>query len=309
VVTEKTYKWLSKAYEKTNDFQKALYYIELSNSLQDSINSIAIQKNIIRMQIKYDLETKENEIVLLHQQQRINALELKKQKTANLLMLVGIVLILTTMIFLIYYVHIRNQKNRILEEKNREIEKAQIELKKYSEDLLVAKQQAEKSSRAKSEFLANMSHEFRTPLNSVIGFTELILAGETDSDKKEKLKLIQSSSKSLLVLLTDILDLSKVEAGKLKIELQPVDVVRVVDEVYQMFKINTEKKGIRFEYSVQDKFPGNIMLSELRLRQILLNLIGNAVKFTQSGEIHIEVNYEEVTDNNKVNFCIRIKYR
>ena len=307
VVTEKTYKWLSKAYEKTNDFQKALYYIELSNSLQDSINSIAIQKNIIRMQIKYDLETKENEIVLLHQQQRINALELKKQKTANLLMLVGIVLILTTMIFLIYYVHIRNQKNRILEEKNREIEKAQIELKKYSEDLLVAKQQAEKSSRAKSEFLANMSHEFRTPLNSVIGFTELILAGETDSDKKEKLKLIQSSSKSLLVLLTDILDLSKVEAGKLKIELQPVDVVRVVDEVYQMFKINTEKKGIRFEYSVQDKFPGNIMLSELRLRQILLNLIGNAVKFTQSGEIHIEVNYEEVADNNKVNFCIRIK--
>ncbi len=307
VVAEKTYRWLSKTYKKSNDFQKALYYLELSNSLQDSINNIAIQKNVIRMKIKYDLESKENEIVLLHQQQRINTLELKKQKTANLLMFVGIVLILVLMVFLIFYVRVRNQKSRLLEKKNREIEQAQIELKKYSEDLLVAKQQAEKSSRAKSEFLANMSHEFRTPLNSVIGFTELLLSKETDSDKKEKLKLIQSSSKSLLVLLTDILDLSKVESGKLKIDYQPVNIVRVVDEVYQMFKINTETKGIRFEYTVQNNFPSNVILNELRLRQVLLNLIGNAVKFTESGEIHIEVNFEEVPRAARFNFCIKVK--
>ncbi len=307
VVAEKTYKWLSKTYEKNHQYKKALDYIELSNSLQDSINNIAIQKNIIRMQIKYDLENKENEIVLLQQQQQINTLELKKQKTANLLMLVGIVLILITMASLIYYVHVRNQKSKILEEKNSEIEQARKELKKYSEELLVAKKQAERSSKAKSEFLANMSHEFRTPLNSVIGFTDLILSRETDIDKIEKLKLIQSSSKSLLVLLTDILDLSKVESGKLKINYHPVDVVRVVDEVFQMFKINTAKKGVKFSYSVQEGFPPHVILSELRMRQVLLNLIGNAVKFVESGEIHIEINFNEVADSNKVGFCIKVK--
>jgi len=307
VVSEKTYQWLSRAYENGHDFEKALHYIELSNSLQDSINNIAIQKNIIRMQIKYDLEAKENEIVLLHQQQKINALELKKQKTANLLMLVGIVLILTTMIFLIYYVHVRNQKNRILEEKNREIEQAGNELKKYSEDLLTAKQQAEKSSRAKSEFLANMSHEFRTPLNSIIGFTELILSSESDPDKKEKLKLIHSSSKSLLILLTDILDLSRVESGKLKIDYEPVDVSGVVAELCQMFKINAQKKGLLFDCSVQDQFPKSVLLSELRLRQVLLNLVGNAVKFTRAGEINVEITYEPETMAGVIDFSVKVK--
>jgi len=307
VVTEKTYQWLSKAYENSHDFEKAFHYVELANSLQDSINSIVIQKNIIRMQIKYDIEAKEKEIVLLQQQQKINGLELKKQKTANLLMLVGIVLILTTMVFLIYYVHIRNQKNRLLEEKNREIEQAGNELKKYSEDLLVAKQLAEKSSKAKSEFLANMSHEFRTPLNSIIGFTELILSSESDTDKKEKLKLIHSSSKSLLVLLTDILDLSRVESGKLQIDYEPVDVSRVVEELCSMFKINAHKKGLIFECSVQNQFPNSVLLSELRLRQVLLNLVGNAVKFTRAGEIHLEVTFEPVTKAGVIDFCIKVK--
>lgn len=307
VVTEKTYKWLSKAYQKSNDYKKALYYIELSNNMKDSINNIAIQKNIIRMQIKYDLENKENEIVLLHHQQKINVLELKKQKTANLLMLLGIILIFITMVFLIYYIHVRNQKNRILEEKNREIEQARVELKKYAEDLLVAKHQAEKSSKTKSEFLANMSHEFRTPLSSVIGFVDLLLSREQDVEKRDKLKLIQSSSKSLLLLLTDILDLSKVESGKLKIDYEPVDVVRVVDEVYQMFKINTERKGVRFNYVVQERFPKNLLLSELRLRQVLFNLIGNAVKFTKSGEIIVEVNHTVVDDAGKAGFSISVK--
>jgi anti-sigma regulatory factor (Ser/Thr protein kinase) len=145
-------------------------------------------------------------------------------------------------------------------------------------------------------FLANMSHEFRTPLNSVIGYTDLMCQSETDPVKQEQLKIIRSSSQSLLVLLNDILDLSKIEAGKLEIIYQPVDVAKTIDEVFQLFKLNTDKKGIKFTYSVQNGFPESIIFSEIRLRQILFNLVGNAVKFTEKGEVLIEAMFEEKKD-------------
>ena len=306
VISKNAYTWLSKAYKLQGDFKKALDNFERSNILQDSINNITIQKNIIRMQIKYDLESKETEIALLQQQQRINKLELKKQRTANLLMMVIIILILLVTIFLSYFIYTRNRKNKLLEDKNREIEKAREELKQYSDDLLIAKEQADRSNKSKTIFLANMSHEFRTPLNSVIGFTDLMLSQETDPEKKEKLSIVKSSSKSLLVLLNDILDLSKIEAGKLTTQMQPVNIVNIIEEIHKLFKINTDKKGIEFNCSIQKDFPKHIVFSEIRLRQILFNLIGNAVKFTNQGTIDIEALYDDTNKPGKIDFCIRI---
>ena len=306
VISERAYRWLAKTFKKQGKFKKALESFEEATKLQDSINSITIQKSIIRLQIKYDLETKENQIDLLKQLQQIDKLEIRKQKTANLLMLVVIVLILFVIIFLSYSIHTRNQRNKLLQEKNREIERAQNELKKHSEDLLVAKQQADKSNKAKTEFLANMSHEFRTPLNSVIGFTDLILASETDQEKQEKLSIIKSSSKSLLVLLNDILDLSKIEAGKMEISYQPVNISQIIIEIYKLFTIHTDAKNIKFSYRIQENFPEYIIFSEIRFRQILFNTIGNAVKFTDEGEILLELNFEESKEEDKINFCFKI---
>ena len=307
IVSEEVSRWLALTYKKEHNYEKALKYFELSNSLQDSINNITIQKNIIRMQIKYDLESKENEIALLQQQQKISSLKLKKQKTANLLMLSSVILFFLIIVFLFYYTRSRNQKNKLLKEKNSEIEAAKNELKKYSDDLLISKQEAEKSNRAKTEFLANISHEFRTPLNSIIGFADIMYYAETDPDKKEKLSIIKTSSESLLLLLNDILDLSKIEAGKININYAPVNISITIDEIYRLFMINTEKNNIYFTYSIQDNFPKYIIFSEIRLRQILFNLIGNAVKFTTKGEISIEVYFEETGDSEKIDFCIKIK--
>jgi signal transduction histidine kinase len=306
VITKEADKWIAEAYKKMGDYKLALSYFEESNRLQDSINNIAIQKSIIRMQIKYDLEAKENEIALLQQMQQINTLELRKQKTANLLMLVIIFFILVVMFFLFYAIHTRNRRNKLLEDKNEEIEQARAELKKYSEDLLAAKHHADKSNKAKSVFLANMSHEFRTPLNSVIGYADLMFKNETDPAKRDQLEIIKTNSQSLLVLLNDILDLSKIEAGKLVINYQPVNVVKTIDEVYQLFKLNTDKKGIKFSYSVQKGFPETIVFSEIRLRQILFNLVGNAVKFTDNGEVMIDALFEDNNDGT-INFFIEIK--
>lgn len=307
IVSQEAGRWLALTYKKEHNYEKALKYFELSNSLQDSINNITIQKNIIRMQIKYDLESKENEIALLHQQQKISSLELKKQKTANLLMLASIILFLLIIVFLFYYTHSRNQKNKLLEEKNSEIEAARNKLKKYSDDLLISKQEAEKSNRAKTEFLANISHEFRTPLNSIIGFADILYSAETDADKKEKLSIIKSSSESLLLLLNDILDLSKIEAGKININYAPVNIYKTIKEIYRLFLIKTEEKNIHFTYSIQDNFPKYIIFSEIRLRQILFNLIGNAVKFTTKGEISIEAYFDETVNSEKIDFIIKIK--
>jgi len=307
IVSEEAGRWLALTYKKEHNYKKALKYFELSNSLQDSINNITIQKNIIRMQIKYDLESKENEIALLQQQQKISSLELKKQKTANLLMFASVILFFLIMVFLFYYTHSRNQKNKLLREKNSEIEAAKNELKKYSDDLLISKQEAEKSNQAKTEFLANISHEFRTPLNSIIGFTNIIYSQETDADKKEKLSIIKSGGESLLMLLNDILDLSKIEAGKININYAPVNISKTIDEIFQLFMINIEKNNIYFNYSIQDNFPKYIIFSEIRLRQILFNLIGNAVKFTSKGEISIEAFFDETGDPEKIDFYFKIK--
>ncbi len=306
VISEKAYRWLAKAYKKQEKYKLALESFEMSNNLQDSINNIAIQKNIIRMQIQYDLENKETEIALLQQQQQINKLELKKQRAANLLMLVILIFILLGTLLLAYFIFTRNQKNKLLQEKNQEIEKAQKALEKYSQDLLKAKKEADRSNRAKSEFLANISHEFRTPLNSVIGFTDLMLSNEQDTEKCDRLSIIKSSSKSLLVLLNDILDLSKIEAGKLEITCQPVEVVKTIEEIYKLFKINTDKKGIIFNKTIQKEFPEKVVFSEIRLRQILFNVIGNAVKYTDEGKIDITAEFTEAENPDKINFCITI---
>jgi len=115
------------------------------------------------------------------------------------------------------------------------------------------------------------------------------------------------SSESLLLILNDILDMSKIEAGKLVINYSPVNVFKTIDEIYQLFKINTDKKGIRFSYSVQDYFPEYIIFSEVYLRQILFNLIGNAVKFTSKGLVSVEVGFEEGKESEKFDFFIKIK--
>ncbi len=168
-------------------------------------------------------------------------------------------------------------------------DKQQQRLIRTENALKQAKEVAENASIAKSEFLANMSHEIRTPMNAILGFTE-ILAGKTkDRQHKEYLEAIRSSGKSLLKLINDILDLSKVEAGKLDLEYSTVNIISVFKEMKQMFSRKIKDKGLDFLVDIDPDFPKALMLDETRLRQVLLNLIGNAVKFTESGYIRLSV--------------------
>ncbi len=154
-----------------------------------------------------------------------------------------------------------------------------------TEELKIAKEQAESANRAKSQFLANMSHEIRTPLNAVIGFGELLTPLVSDTSQKSYLDAINTSGKSLLTLINDILDLSKIEAGMLDVQNALMDPRTVLNEIEQIFKIRIIKKGIGFIINIDKDLPNSLFLDETRLRQILLNLVGNAVKFTEKGYI------------------------
>jgi PAS domain S-box-containing protein len=161
------------------------------------------------------------------------------------------------------------------------------ELRRAKEAAEQAKEVADAANAAKSEFLANMSHEIRTPMNAILGFSELLRSQMAASKDRNYLDAISSSGRTLLALINDILDLSKIEAGKLELQYEPVNVRRLVDEIQKLFSIKAGEKGIKLLTEIDPKLPRGLMLDEVRLRQVLFNVVGNALKFTEKGQVMI----------------------
>ncbi len=173
------------------------------------------------------------------------------------------------------------------------------ERKKVENDLKKARDAANAANQAKSEFLANMSHEIRTPMNAVIGFSDILAFQITDIKQKSYLESIQIAGKNLLNLINDILDLSKIEAGRFKIHYEPVNILAIFNELQQIFVLKIAEKNLDFIVDIDTELPETLMLDEIRLRQILLNLIGNAIKFTDSG--YIKINAKQIYQKDKSN--------
>ena len=160
-------------------------------------------------------------------------------------------------------------------------------------DLLEQKQKAEIATNSKSEFLSNMSHEIRTPMNAIIGFAELLEMTSLDKKQKQFLGSIKTSSKNLLHLINEILDLSKIEAKKIVLNYEYIDITKMLFELENTFAKSCKEKSLKFKMDFGETLSGGVLLDELRLRQILFNLISNAVKFTHEGEVKIEVSWQK----------------
>lgn len=198
-----------------------------------------------------------------------------------------------------------NKKLSIEIEKRKKVELELIELNKK---LLLANHEAQSATKAKSNFLSNMSHEIRTPMNSILGFAELLDEKIEDSKLKSFVKTIRSAGENLLVLINDILNLSKIESGKLEIINKATLIKKIFDEMMSIFTLQAEQKGLHLELSLDKKMPEVILIDAHRLKEILINLIGNALKFTDEGYIKIIVKVINTDKHhNTIDLVIKIK--
>ncbi|MFY0644822.1 MAG: response regulator [Bacteroidia bacterium] len=230
-------------------------------------------------------------------EQAENEINFQEQRTAQVLKYsaLGALLVLSILLILLYrQIRIKQSANAELEERSSLINKQNQELRKMNSVLEESRQQAEAGSVAKSNFLAVTSHEIRTPMNGIMGMASLLLESKMDDEQRRYVETIQTSSENLLTILNDILDFSKIEAGKMNIETTMIDLNKLLDEVMIIFSKQAKDKNIELS-----KFIGNAMIKQfrgdvLRIRQVLINLVSNAIKFTENGTVKILVELDEL---------------
>lgn len=220
-------------------------------------------------------------------------LDIEKEADYTVVRRVVMIAIVVVLIFLYW--------NRKLSREVDERIRSENALRRSEDELRAAKLEAERlareaeaASRTKSEFLANMSHEIRTPMNAVIGYSDLLSNSVTDPQQHNYLDAIRAGSRSLLMLINDILDLSRIEAGKMRLDYSPVSVRRLLDDVRHIFDLRAREQGITLEVSVGSDMPVAMMLDETRFRQVLFNLVGNAIKFTHEGGVTVRATVHPV---------------
>jgi hypothetical protein len=279
-----TYRQLSKIYEATGDYETSLEYLQKSYARNDSI--IAMNKEILAEQAnaKYGVDALQSSLNELSIQNAEQESKLKVNKLTTILS-VALITILSLLTLSLYKNNnLRARANELLQKKNTELTKA--------------KENAEKASLAKAQFLSTITHELRTPLYAVTGLTHLLLEESPTENQKEHLNSLKFSGEYLLSLINNILDLNKLEANKVEIMEASFDLKKRISDVLVALKNSADEKNTKIHFNYDDTIPEELKGDPLKISQILINLIGNSIKFTEDGDIWINVSKNSREGNN-----------
>ncbi len=181
-----------------------------------------------------------------------------------------------------------------------------IERKQAEEELIKAKKEAEESVKSKDQFLTNMSHEIRTPMNAILGFTQLLIQTKLSNKQEDFANSVKVAAENLLSIINDILDFSKIESGVIEIEPSPTNIRQILKNVFDLLKISASQKQLQFTYHIDENLPKWVMCDALRLNQILINLVGNAIKFTEKGTVEFSAELtEETPEHTHIRFKVK----
>ncbi|MCD4730026.1 MAG: tetratricopeptide repeat protein, partial [Bacteroidales bacterium] len=274
-----TYSALINVRSEYGQYKEAVHYQEKLIAFTDSLFTIDKNRDIAKLQAKIDTEQKEQEIAIMDAKNVAQVSQLKMQTIRRYIFMGGGISLVLIVLGLI---------NRLIF-----IRKTQKELQAKNLHIQHEKSKAEQSEKVKEQFLANMSHEIRTPMNSILGMTNILRKNDHTKTQEKYLDAIAQSSENLMVILNDILDMSKLEAGKIELESKLFnlnDELRIVEDI---LKYRAREKGITLKCKVQDGVPGWIIGDPTRLNQVFINLVGNAIKFTEKGAVIVSVRVKE----------------
>ncbi|GJM17430.1 MAG: hypothetical protein DHS20C13_27570 [Thermodesulfobacteriota bacterium] len=290
---EDYYLIISQVYEARGDYKRSLEYHKKYAHIGDSLAKSRNLLEVTRREIDHTYqEQRLADSLQVAQREFVYQTQLSQQKnTRNILFVLGIAALAAAILLYSRLRFVRKTKT-ILEEKNKIIE--------------AEKEKAKASEKAKHQFLANMSHEIRTPMNAIKGMTDILLRREPQSQQLSYLNAIKESSNSLLVIINDILDMSKIEAGKVDLENIPFSLPDVIQNVSMITQFKAEEKGLQLQTNIEESNLTSVQGDPTRLHQVLLNLVGNAIKFTEKGVVTIQLKTEILENGNKAlaHFCV-----